>query len=524
MKKDTKTGFIVTYFHNSEQGLELLKENLEILSREDYYLIIASHSPLDVEIQKMADYYFFQSKNIVDDRKYSHGVAESNLIEISLKHLKDEGIDWTYKVTYDIKINDVCEFNRWDKKEYLFVSCNWGSNVICTNSFFSNVDFLLENIRFYRTIDEMFSVNNVLENCWEHDIRSKNLLDKVYSFKDKQDFYGVNQIDILYYDYNQIDFWYSEEEEKFYIKSSSDFTAHIRIFDYYSDICIYVDRNFNFQKDIIFWILPPYSGYLKKSKNGFYLEVYLPERTIVKNILVNDFDLKHKLSKKFKLIKNTEVKFNEYGEFDDFSLYGTFNIDIESVNNFLDVGSCYGLASIPFISKGIKTYLVEADVNNVEVINRMFSNNSKIKVIDKAITSFDGNIDFWMTSGVGSVVSSIYEVDANGRSDSRVKITVDAITPNTLFNEFIDENSIDLMKVDIEGAEYDFFETITDENLKRVKRMIIEFHNNSDYRVMNIIKKITLNDFKFKLLKWSGDCGDYVVENKMGIIYAEKLF
>ena len=100
----------MTYFHNSNEGLELLKENLRILSRENYYLILASHSPLDVELQKMCDYYFFQSKNIVDDRKYSHGVAESNLIEISLNHLRDQSIDWTYKVSYDIEINDVNEF------------------------------------------------------------------------------------------------------------------------------------------------------------------------------------------------------------------------------------------------------------------------------------------------------------------------------------------------------------------------------------------------------------------------------
>ena len=40
------------------------------------------------DIQEMCDFYFYQQKNIVDNRKYSHGVAESNLMEISLNHLK----------------------------------------------------------------------------------------------------------------------------------------------------------------------------------------------------------------------------------------------------------------------------------------------------------------------------------------------------------------------------------------------------------------------------------------------------
>ncbi|MDP3725175.1 MAG: FkbM family methyltransferase [Nanoarchaeota archaeon] len=48
------------------------------------------------------------------------------------------------------------------------------------------------------------------------------------------------------------------------------------------------------------------------------------------------------------------------------------------------------------------------------------------------------------------------------------------------FNDFMRENaisSIDLLKVDIEGAEIDVFETITDENLKKIKQMTIEFHD-----------------------------------------------
>ena len=104
MRTDIKLGFIITYFHTSIEGLNLLIENLKVLSSENYYLVLASHSPLDKDIQEMCDYYFYQEKNIVDDRKYSHGVAESNLIEISLKHLKEQGIDWTYKATYDIII------------------------------------------------------------------------------------------------------------------------------------------------------------------------------------------------------------------------------------------------------------------------------------------------------------------------------------------------------------------------------------------------------------------------------------
>jgi FkbM family methyltransferase len=523
MKKDTKIGFIITYFHNSEEGLNLLKENLKILGREDYYLILASHSPLDLELQKLSDFYFYQSKNIIDDRKYSHGVAENNLIEISLSHLKSQAINWTYKVTYDIEILDVNEFNKWRHIDFDFISCNWGPNIICTNSFFANIDFILENIKFYKSIEEMFAVNNVLENCWEHDIRSKNLINKIYSFENKQVFYGVNKIDKLFYDYNQIEFWYSPEELRFYIKSSMNTdTFHIRIFDYYTDICIYLNKEFTLNKDVTYFIIPPFNVNLSKSKNGFYLEVYLENRTIVKNILIKDFDFKHTLSKKFKLIKDLEVKFNEFSDFDDLSIYKVFDLDINKIKNYVDVGACYGMASVPMIERGIKTYMVEADVKNVEILKKMWDKNSHIKIIDKAVSNIDGEIDFWIQEGMESVVSSIYPDDVfNQTNIKRKKIKITSITPNKLVN-IIEEDEIDLMKVDIEGAEYDFFESISNENIKKIKRFIIEFHRNENYKVMEIIKKLTENDFVFKLSKWSPECGDYIVENKMGVIYASK--
>jgi FkbM family methyltransferase len=348
-------------------------------------------------------------------------------------------------------------------------------------------------------------------------------LGKIYSFSDKQTFYGVNKIDRLFYDYNQVEFWYSEEEEKFFIKSSLEGDFHLRIFDYYTDVCIYLNRSFGLSNGITFWVVPPFSNNIKKSKNGYYLELYTEEKTIVKNILVKDFDLKHSLHKKFKLIKDKEVKFNEFSDFDDMSIYDVFDVDINSITNYVDIGANYGMSSITFVDKGIKTYMVEADSSNVEILNKMWSNNSKIKIIDKAISNKNGHIEFYLSPGIGSVVSSLYEKDANGNDLDRQKVVVESITPNKFIEDYIDEDFIDLMKIDIEGAEYDFFESITDVNIRKVKRFIIEYHNNDDYRAMDIITKLTKNNFKFKLSKWSPSCGDYIIENKMGVIYAEQV-
>ena len=172
-----KIGFVITYFQHSEDGYNILLDNIKKLSKENFYLVLASHSPVDRDIQEMCDYYVYQQKNVVDDRKYSHGVAESNLIEFAFNHLKEQGIEWTYKICYDILITDISRFNDWvNDFKYPFVSCNWGHNVICTHSFFANLDFVLNNIDFYQNVESMFVINNVLENCWEKNLRDKDLL------------------------------------------------------------------------------------------------------------------------------------------------------------------------------------------------------------------------------------------------------------------------------------------------------------------------------------------------------------
>ena len=76
------------------------------------------------------------------------------------------------------------------------------------------------------------------------------------------------------------------------------------------------------------------------------------------------------------------------------------------------------------------------------------------------------------------------------------------------------------MKVDIEGTEYDFFKVITDENIEKVKKFIIEFHKNDNYEVLGILEKLAKNNFKYKLYNWGCYTNEYIIENKMGIIYA----
>jgi FkbM family methyltransferase len=204
-----------------------------------------------------------------------------------------------------------------------------------------------------------------------------------------------------------------------------------------------------------------------------------------------------------------------------FDLYNNFDIELSEIKNYVDVGACYGFAILPFVNNDTKIYMIEPDENNISILSDMWSNNSQIKIIDKAISDTNGIIKFYLEDEL-MVVSSIFETNALGNDKGRRTVEVDSITPDNLIENYIDESEIDLMKVDIEGAEYQFFESISEKSIQKVNRFIIEFHNNTDFRIMSILKKLSTNGFSYKLSKWQSSDGDFVAENKMGIIYAKK--
>lgn len=74
----------------------------------------------------------------------------------------------------------------------------------------------------------------------------------------------------------------------------------------------------------------------------------------------------------------------------------------------------------------------------------------------------------------------------NDKSKNRIKVT------GKRLNEFINE-SIDLLKLDCEGAELDILKSISNNKMGLIKRIIIEYHNNiiqnEDKKILTILKK-----------------------------------
>jgi len=317
----------------------------------------------------------------------------------------------------------------------------------------------------------MFSVNTVLENCWEYNIRNRGVVEQTFAYENKQVFFGDNKIDKIGYDYNNIGFDYNFDDFKFYITNNCLETNKInfKIFDYYTDLCVLNVEDFGFDKGVTYWMVPPFYKSLTNCKNGFYLEVYFLDKIIRKNIFVKDFDSKHPMSNKFKNIKSHEVNFNELC--DSESIYKEFEINLDEIETYLDMVTKNGIRSTPFIERNKKVTLVTND-KYIDSINSNFSFTNKIKVVNSV-----NHLE---------LISNLNE-------------------------------KIDLVRIDIYGSEYDLFENMESNTLNNFHKFIIDFKNNKDFRIMNIIEKLTTNGFKFKF-KEDG----YPIENQSGLIYAWK--
>lgn len=358
-------GFIVTYYESGPKSLAYLKKTLQVLGKEDFYLVLASHTPVPEELQELCDWYFYEKLNVVDDRKYSHGVAESNLLEHALKRLRDEGVEWTFKMSYDVELVDLSEIWRWRmERRYELVTCEWGESWVGTNSFYARVDFLLQNVRFPKTVEEMFSVNTLLENCWKWDLEVRGLRQRCFSYPHQSVMFGSNGIDQLWYDYSHTEFWV--QDGRFWLSHSEPARLKVSIWDYFTDLCIYKSEGLMLGPEPV-WIAPHADMHLH-SKNGCYAEI--GTRPEVRHTKVLDFRAKHPLAKKWRLFKQRH---------DSPSL-----LDLENHREEAELDrSPWGLASRRKLLMGERATIVDPDPERRELMRQVYGPSSLVSIIDR---------------------------------------------------------------------------------------------------------------------------------------------
>lgn len=521
-----KTGMLVTFYRTNYNTYDQLRGLLKTLTFTEHFVVLASHSPVPEDIQGLCDLFVYESENIADQRKWSHGVAETSLIRKGLSVMKEAGLEWTFKLCYDTELIDPDYIGKWKNSfRYKFVSLQWGACPVSTNAFFGNIDFILSNFSFFNSIEEMFTRSTFIEDVWRQDVIVKNLIGDIYTYASKEEMFGPNRVDTKSFSYTDIVFRYDPEQDLFHVDNFSDtpLSGRFSIVDYYTDLAFYVG-NLSVENASL-WIRP---NEIHRNqilpRNGCYLEVTDESGHLIlrKNLDIRDYGFKHPFSKVHNTIRKemllycSDAKYAETVSFHRLEMYSQFKFRQRGIKTFIDAGAHAGLFTLALLEAGAKKgYMIEPEPNAYKCLLKAFD-SERLRVFDKALFSNDGEA----TLNIFSQWQTTNSLNPNWQPEIKNTVQVETISVDSFFNRFVEEEVIDLFKIDIEGAEYDAFSTMSDENTTRVRNFLIEFHDNRDSKVLQIVEKLKRNGFNLEFDKYSPNDSDDVLSNTLGTIFA----
>lgn len=140
--------------------------------------------------------------------------------------------------------------------------------------------------------------------------------------------------------------------------------------------------------------------------------------------------------------------------------------DGDRVRLVLDIGSNIGAFALTCVRMGARVIAVEPDRENVELLTRNVMENRvahKVDIMPIAVGATRGSA--FMHGGAGTAHTEHNEPDG-GREVEQVTLA-DLLEPHT---------KVDLLKLDVEGAEHGIITACGHDQLAKVDRLVMELH------------------------------------------------
>jgi FkbM family methyltransferase len=146
----------------------------------------------------------------------------------------------------------------------------------------------------------------------------------------------------------------------------------------------------------------------------------------------------------------------------------------------IDLGAQAGIYSLyaALKNKNAKIYAVEPDPDNYKQLCKNIEINELQGIIipfKRAVAKENGKLYFYV-SNQSSRSSSLFNIRTSGR-----KIRVDTISLQSLFETF-KLNRCDILKVDVEGAEYEVLYSSPMKVIRKINKIYMECHDLSNIR------------------------------------------
>jgi FkbM family methyltransferase len=147
----------------------------------------------------------------------------------------------------------------------------------------------------------------------------------------------------------------------------------------------------------------------------------------------------------------------------------------------LDIGANGGGFPLMLALEGVKmASLVSVEMNPATYSRLLVNLQSNIGhfavAINAAVSGRDTGPEILLAASPGGVGYSMYQ---NAVGPNAPHITVKTTTFESLYSQYFAGRRIDVCKIDIEGAEYDLLDSTPDDLLRKIRYLLIEFHDDS---------------------------------------------
>lgn len=299
-------------------------------------------------------------------------------------------------------------------------------------------------------------------------------------------------------------FNFDYEENKLHINpiSTSDMTISYKIHDI--DTNIIIGKFDNIKTNSSYWTSFSVSYKEFKFLNGWVIRFYEDDNLI----LEKEYKIRNNkpfCTTKFKTIEDNISLLMSGRLFANLTntthddQYNTFELD--KCETVIDLGSSIGIFSAHALTKNpdLKIVTVEMAESFYNVCHNTFKDNPNVVTLNNAIhIKSDEDIIYYTDNENGeNLGNSIIENQYN-YINAIIEKSVKTISIKDIIKRY-NFDTVSLLKMDIEGYEYDIIENLTDETLSKIERIHLEFHNcDHIFRRYNIIDKLCRNGFSFE--------------------------
>lgn len=288
-----------------------------------------------------------------------------------------------------------------------------------------------------------------------------------------------------------------------------------------SNLTCFYWKDIDIIENVTYFVIPTNKVKLLTTDfSGFFFYLY-EDRT-----KIFDFELKivdTPAKKYFYSDDSSDLNISDsfYVQYLDFYKNPFLSSIVNSGDVVFDIGASCGTFAEFCLKRNVNKVICLEPSPSYYILDKSF--DSRVQRYNMALGVEDGYKQFYFTN---KTTLNSFKIDNQKKYDTENMVgtprpmTVECISLKSLISKTKCEK-INLLKIDIEGYEYDILNSLSAEDFKNIEQVLIEFHHNENHRTQHIVDKLVEAGFELKYLNL-GFNSWYTLCDINGVIYGKK--